>query len=193
MSVAAPRAHTASRSYIALLRGINVGAAKRVSMADLRAVVTGLGFGDVRTLLNSGNVVFTTSRAVGGNVGGRIERALEERTGVWARVTMLTDSELIEIVSANPLGKIATNPSRYMVSVLASPADRKLIVPLLKREWQGEVIALGERVAYFWCPEGITKSTIAPEVARLLRDGVTTRNWATMTKLHAMLHVQSPS
>lgn len=193
MSVAAPRARTVSRSYVALLRGINLGAAKRVSMADLRAVVAGLGFGDVRTLLNSGNVVFTSSRVVGGNVGGRIERALEERTGVWARVTMLTASELTEIVSANPLGNIATNPSRYMVSVLASPAHRKLIVPLLKREWQGEAIALGERVAYVWCPAGITKSAIAVEVARLLRDGVTTRNWATMTKLHAMLHVQSPS
>lgn len=178
---------TAPRSYVALLRGINVGKAKRISMADLRATVAGLGFEHVRTLLNSGNVVFTSPRPLSDNVGGRIETALEKRTGVWARVTMLTAPELAGIVRANPLAKVATNPSRYMVAVLTSASDRKLLTPLVKREWEGEAIALGERVAYFWVPNGITKSLIAVELARLLRDGVTTRNFATMSKLHDML------
>lgn len=180
------RLANASRSYVALLRGINVGAAKRVSMSDLRAVVSGLGFEDVRTLLNSGNVVFTSARPVA-NAGGRIEKALEEHTGVWARVTILSGSELVQIVDANPLEKLAKDPSRLMVSVLNNAGDRRLLAPLVKRDWGDEAIALGERVAYVWCPNGTIKGIVFHELARILRDAVTTRNWATITKLHAML------
>jgi len=172
--------------HVALLRGINVGAAKRVSMSDLRAVVSGLGFENVRTLLNSGNVVFTTARPAT-DIGGRIEKALEEHTGVWARVTVLRGSELVQIVDSNPLASFTKHASRLMVSVLNSAADRRRLEPLVKRDWGDEAIALGERVAYVWCPNGTIKSVVFHELARIVRDAVTTRNWATMTKLHAML------
>src|SRR5207247_1514794 len=86
---------------VALIRGINVGRAKRVAMADLRVLVEGLGYGDVRTLLNSGNVVFTTPRAAPGNAAARIEKALATELGVSARVTVLTAKELADAVSAN--------------------------------------------------------------------------------------------
>ena len=69
-------------THVALLRGINVGRAKRVAMADLRSLVERLGYTDVRTLLNSGNVVFTSTSARSGGAEARIEAAIAARLGV---------------------------------------------------------------------------------------------------------------
>jgi uncharacterized protein (DUF1697 family) len=172
--------------HIALIRGINVGHAKRVSMADLRALVEGLGYGDVRTLLNSGNVLFSASDVASSDAAARIERALEEQLGVAARVTVLTAAELATVVADNPLLAVADNPSRLMVAVLANPRDRALLEPLLAQDWAPEALALGARVAYLWCPEGVIASRLSEAVGRALGDAVTTRNWATVTKLHAL-------
>ena len=103
-------------THAALLRGINVGRAKRVAMADLRAIIEGLGCRDVRTLLNSGNVVFSSSGAAG-EIAARIERALVSRLGVESRVTVLTARELETVVADQPFGAVVTNPSRLMVAV----------------------------------------------------------------------------
>jgi len=172
---------------VALLRGINVGKAKRVSMADLRALVEGLGYRDVRTLLNSGNVVFTVPTKAGGRPGPRIEQALADQLGVSARVTVLTAAEVRAAVAANPLGKVATDPSRLLVSVLRDPVDMARLEPLTKQVWGDDVLVLGPRVAYVWCPGGILESPLAAAVGQALGDGVTTRNWGTMIKLQALL------
>lgn len=173
-------------TMVALIRGINVGRAKRVAMADLRALVGDLGYGDVRTLLNSGNAVFTARRGAADDAAARIESAMTKRLGVSARVTVLTAAELAAIVARPPLRGIADNPSRLLVTVLTRPADRSRLAPLAKQDWAPEAMALGARVAYLWCPEGVLASRLAEAIGRLLGDGATTRNWATMTKLHAL-------
>jgi uncharacterized protein (DUF1697 family) len=173
-------------THVALLRGINVGRAKRIAMADLRALVEDLGYRDVRTLLNSGNVVFTTPRGVRGAADARIEKAMAARLGVSARVTVLTVAELAAVVARNPLGTLARNPSLMLVAVLRTPSDRSRLAPLAKQDWAPEALALGPRVAYLWCPGGSLKGRLWPGVERVLGDAVTTRNWATMTKLHAL-------
>ena len=175
---------------VALMRGVNVGRAKRVAMAELRALVEELGYSDVRTLLNSGNVVFTTPRAAPGNAAARIEKALAARLGVSARITVLTAAELAAMVAENPLGEIANDPSRLVVCVLANPADRSRLKPMLKLDWGKEALAIGTRVAYVWCPDGILASRVLEAVNRMLGDAVTTRNWATVTKLHALTQDQ---
>ncbi len=174
---------------MALLRGINVGQAKRIAMADLRALVTALGFGDVQTLLNSGNVVFTASPAKARAAATRIEQAVSDELGVPSRVTVLSAPELTAIIAANPLLGIADNPSRLMVSVCASNADARRLEPLQAQSWTPDVLAVGERVAYMWYPHGSIDSALAKAVARAMGDAVTTRNWATMLKLHALLSV----
>lgn len=168
---------------VALLRGINVGRAKRVAMADLRALVEELGYRDVRTLLNSGNIVFTLPDTRRTDPAGLIERALADRAGVSSRVTVLTAAELGAVVRDNPLGVWADNPSRFFVAFLRRPADRSRLTPLLDRDWGAERLAVGTRVAYVWCPDGILESALYEAVGRALGDGVTTRNWATVTKL----------
>jgi uncharacterized protein (DUF1697 family) len=172
---------------IALLRGINVGTAKRVGMAELRALVQGLGFGDVRTLLNSGNVVFSAPKAKTGGAAGRIQKAIETKLGVTARVMVVSAEELAEVVAANPLLEIADNPSRLMVAILGEAADRAKLADVLKKDWAGERIALGPgRSFYMWAPQGVIESKLNAAVSKALRDGVTTRNWATVLKLNAM-------
>jgi uncharacterized protein (DUF1697 family) len=170
-----------AKTQIALLRGINVGKAKRISMAELRAAVEGLGYTEVRTLLNSGNIVFASPRR--DDAAARIEKAMAETLKVSARVTVISAEELAAAVAVNPLGRLADNPSRMLVAVWREPSDRKRLVPLTKRDWKPDAFALGTRVAYLWCPDSILESPLADAVARELRDGVTMRNWATMTKL----------
>jgi len=169
-------------TQIALLRGINVGRAKRVAMADLRALVEGLGYKDVRTLLNSGNVVFTVPGAAKGDPASRIEEALETKLGLSSRVTVLTAAELDAIVAGNPLLDVADDPSRLLVAYF-EPQARARLKTLAQQEWAPEVLAVREGVAYVWFPQGILKSRLGES---LLRDATTTRNWATILKLHAL-------
>ena len=94
--------------YVALLRGINVGRAKRIAMGDLRAVVERLGFTEVRTLLNSGNVVFTGATAKPQEIATRIEEALASRLGVSSATIVLTGDDVQTIVDDRPNWKSAT-------------------------------------------------------------------------------------
>lgn len=177
--------------YVALLRGINVGRAKRVAMGDLRAMVEGLGYGGVRTLLNSGNVVFTAPAAAAGRVAARIEEAMATTLGVTARVTVFTAAELEQVVAGNPLLDIAGDPSRFLVAFLNDPADRAKLDPLLTHDWAPDVLAVGHRAAYLWCAGGILESRLAQAVGRVLASAVTTRNWATVLKLNALAQAQN--
>jgi uncharacterized protein (DUF1697 family) len=171
---------------IALIRGINVGKAKRIAMADLRALFEGLGYSDVRTLLNSGNVVFTAARETQAKAAARIENALTTEIGVPARVTVITAKELATAITENPLLNVAKDHSRLLVAVLSNPADRTKLEPLKKQDWAPEALAIGTRVAYLWCADGILASRLAAGVGRILGDGMTARNWATVQKLHAL-------
>jgi len=175
---------------IALIRGINVGRAKRVDMKALREAFAAMGYTDVATLLNSGNVVFGASasapRESAQRAEARIEEAILGRFGFGARVTVITAAELAGMVAGNPLGEVARDPSRYLVAVLKKAEDRARIEPLSQQDWSPEAFALGARAAYLWCPEGILASRAAEALNRALGDAVTARNWATMTKLHAL-------
>jgi uncharacterized protein (DUF1697 family) len=173
-------------THVALLRGINVGTAKRVAMTELRDVMTGLGYQDVRTLLNSGNVVFSAP-ARGGDPGRRIEKEIEKQLGVSSRVTVLTAAELDVAVRGNSLLKVATHPSRLLVGALATRDDRSLLEPLTRKRWGLERLALGERVCYLWCPEGIIKSPLMKAVDRTVGDAITSRNWSTIQKLQGLV------
>jgi uncharacterized protein (DUF1697 family) len=175
-------------TYVALLRGVNIGrSSKRVAMADLRALVERLGYRGVRTILNSGNVVFSGSRAPAPRVASQLELALEKQLGAPVRVIVLTASELAAAAAANPLRAIASNPSRLVFAAPADPKDLARLKPLLARDWSPEALAVGPRAAYFWCPGGFADSPIAEAVRRALGDSVTMRNWATVDKLLALL------
>jgi uncharacterized protein (DUF1697 family) len=179
-------------AYVALLRGINVGKAKRVAMADLRALLADLGYEGARTLLNSGNIAFRAPNGKAGAIASRIEEAMPARLGVASKVTVLAAAELAAIVEANTLASVASNPSRLQVAVLANAKDGAKLEPLLAQDWGAEKLALGPRCAFLWCPDGVLASRLTEAVGRALGDAVTTRNWATITKLHALAEEMEP-
>lgn len=170
--------------YVALIRGINnIGAARRVAMADLRALFGGLGFDDVRTLLNSGNVVFSAPGLGRREILGRIEAGLADELGLASRVILLSGREVARAVRENPFSRIATNPSRFLVVVPRRRSDRERLRSLLRKRWAPERLALGDRVAYLWCASGVGGSALWASVDRALDRSATARNFATMTKL----------
>lgn len=172
---------------VALIRGINVGRSKRVPMADLRSLVADFGHADVRTVLNSGNVVFTAKDDTPAELATQIEKALLMRLDVTARVVVLTDAEMSAVMSENTLIDKADDPSKLIVAVPLAAADCSKLEPLLDQDWDEDAIALGSRAAYLWCAGGILESRLPPSVGRALKEAVTTRNWATMTKLHELM------
>jgi uncharacterized protein (DUF1697 family) len=172
---------------VALLRGVNVGGAKRVPMADLRKIVEALGYTDVRTLLNSGNVVFTVPPGASSDAAMRIEKAIERRLGVSTRVTVLMGKEVAAAVRKNPLGSVAHDPARLLVLAFPDPKAMARLKPLAKESWEPEILALGSRVAYLWCAGGIVESRLWSAASKSLRHECTARNLTTMTKLLALL------
>ncbi|MBN1424166.1 DUF1697 domain-containing protein [Candidatus Fermentibacteria bacterium] len=165
---------------IALLRGINVGrSAKRVAMADLRALLEGLGFSNVRMVLNSGNAVFHASRP---DAAG-IEEAFRSRFGFAVPVVVLTVHELDAVIAQNPLPQAEADPSKFLVAFTASAATLEKAKALLAEDWAPEAFSVGHSAAYLWCAHGIIESRLAKAFARVTADATTTRNWATVRKL----------
>jgi len=181
--------------HVALLRGVNnAGKSTRVSMADLRVLFERLGFRDVRTLLNSGNVVFSVpdsrrpvSSVRRGDVRGRIEKALAARLGLDSRVIVLSRREVAVAVQDNPLAGVAVNPSWLLVVVPGKPSDRERLRPLLEERWAPERLAIGRRAAYLWCARGVADSRLWSAVDRALGRSGTARNISTMMKLMALV------
>jgi uncharacterized protein (DUF1697 family) len=175
---------------VALLRGINVGRAKRIAMADLRALMESLGFLNVRTLLNSGNVVFDVSDSLPdrlrADMGRKIESAMTDRLGVSARILVITAAELDAIIAANPLLDVATDPSRLLVAVMSPDLERARLEPLAQRDWGADRCTVGGGAVYLWCGAGILDSELAKAFFRVPGEGMTSRNWATMLKLQAL-------
>jgi len=169
-------------TYIALLRGINVGRNKRIAMARLRELLTGLGYDDVRTLLQSGNAVFTSSRRSAEAVGAEVERAIRSELGLDVGVLIRTAAQLDAAVQANPLAAAGRDPSRLVVLFL-SDAPAKAAIPT-PEDVEPEEWHIGQREIYLWCPEGILKSALVPLFSdKQLGVQVTARNWRTVCKL----------
>lgn len=177
--------------YVALLRGINVGKAKRVPMPGLRTALEQTGYTDVRTLLVSGNVVLTPpenspGEGVRDRVADDVSRAVRKGWGHDVRVIVRTAEELADVVSTCPVPE-PENGSRFFVAFLSdSPAPGAVKPP--------DPDAIGEdgwwaraREIYVWCPNGLLDSPAMAHLNALdLGVDVTVRNWNTVVKLAAL-------
>lgn len=188
-------------TYVALLRGINVGGHNKVAMADLRAVVSSLGHTDVATYIQSGNVVFTGAvfRGAGAEptaVAGAIEGAIAGALGVQPRVVVLTCDELAQVVAANPYPEEA-DPRRLhavfrMAGVGAGEAEAvAAAVARAAAKGSRDEARLVGRTLYLRTPDGLGRSVLAVELGRAggalhARSATTVRNWATVCRLLAM-------
>ena len=173
---------------MALLRGINVGRNKRVAMADLRALLEGLGYTEVRTLLQSGNAVFASTARKPEKVAADIEAAIVAQLGLTVSVIVRTGKELHQVVDGHPFADLADNGSRMMVHFLSAAPDPELLRAHDPTVVDPDHARLGPKVVYQWCPDGILEApdVICP-IMTLLGLTVTTRNWNTVEKLAAMV------
>ena len=179
-------------SHVALLRGINVGGRNKVAMPALRAVVESLGHTDVATYIQSGNVVFTATDGEPGALAEELERAIESELGVPARVVVLSRDELAEVARANPYPDELNPKALHAVFLVDEPGDalRELVAAECARAGErgsrDEAKAVG-RTLYVHTPDGYGRSDMAARLLRAKAATGTGRNWATVTKLLAML------
>jgi uncharacterized protein (DUF1697 family) len=171
---------------IVLLRGVNLGARNRIAMPALREALAEAGFDDVRTYLQSGNVVLTSDKRPE-QVARACERAIEDRFGLEIDVVVRTRNELEKVVRANPLGKVAKNPKRYQVTFLAGKPDAKIRSKLETAAVEPEQFAVKGREIYAWHPDGVGRSKLATLLSgRGLGVTATARNWTTVESLLAL-------
>jgi len=155
-------------------------------MADLRALLVGLGYEGVRTHLQSGNVVLKT-KVSAEQVQRTIERAIADELGEDVEIFVRTRDELAEVIARNPLGDVADNPSRYLVSFLSAEPDPALVREAAGVEVGSERFVVHGREIYAWHPDGVHTSKLAKVLSeRRLGVTATARNWNTVTKLLAL-------
>ena len=169
--------------HVVLLRGINIGSRNRVSMPKLREVLEGAGFGDVKTYLQSGNVVLSTPKKADA-VRRECERLIERELGLDIDVVVRSRAELAKVVERDPLGKVAKNPKRYQVSFLAGRPPAGLKGKLEAAAVESERFVIHGREVYAWHPDGVARSKLWALLAgKQLGVTATSRNWTTVTKL----------
>ncbi len=166
---------------VALLRGINLGSKRRIAMGDLRALFAELGYEDVRTVLASGNVVFTGPKA---KAREKLEKGIAERFDMQVDVVVRTMAELQAVVDADPFGDAVDNPTRYFVAFLDGKPKAARLKELGEEDFAPDRFAAGEREIYAWCPEGMQNSKLMKALGKPgLAGTATVRNWATVNKL----------
>ncbi len=171
---------------VGLVRGINVGASTRVAKGDLIAAFEDAGLRDVVTLLQSGNAVFTADEELTGAVAERVEAGLTSRSGVAARVLLLTEERFRAVAAANPLVAVADDDARLVVTFLDHAVPESLVLPA-DEETAPELVRAGERAVYQWCPLGVSKSVLPAAFWRAVGPVATGRNQRTVARLLAEL------
>jgi uncharacterized protein (DUF1697 family) len=172
--------------YAALLRGINVGGHNKVPMAELRAVLTGLGYADLATHLQSGNAIFS-SQAPAAELEVDIAAAVAARCGVSCAVMVRAGAELAAAVRESPLGHEPENPSRYFVAFLSTQPAAQVLKALDGVSFEPDALWVRGREAYLWCPAGAAETKLTnAALQKRLGVAATARNWNTVTKLASM-------
>ncbi|WP_405088010.1 DUF1697 domain-containing protein [Microbispora sp. NBC_01389] len=166
--------------YVALLRGINVNPATAVAMADLKALLEGLGHGNVRTHLRSGNALFTAD-GDSEPIADAIERGLQEELGLSTTVILRTAEQLRGVVERNPLE--VRDPARFAVVFLARPPDREGLTSIDPAAYAPEEMLVGERELYVYFPDGLRRPKLPPLLEKHSAGPATMRNWNTVTRL----------
>jgi uncharacterized protein (DUF1697 family) len=177
---------SAPKTFVALLRGINLAGRNKVSMAELRSALESLGLEDVATYIQSGNVVF---RGRGGvrDLAASIENGIEEALGIDVVVLLRTPAELRKVAAGNPFLRAGADPSKLHVVFLSGKPTKKAAAGLdPDRSPPGE-FKLGGREVYLHLPTGFGRSKLTVDYfERQLGVSGTARNWKTVTKLVAL-------
>ena len=171
-------------TYVALLRGINLGSRNKIRMADLRELVEGLGHRNVRTHILSGNVLFESGRRGVGALERELEKAIKKRFGFDVAVLVRTADELEDVVRKNPLTHATGEGSRLFVLFTDRDPPKERLEGIDPKAYEPEEFAVGDRVIYAWFRQGLQGSKLSGALSgERLGVTMTNRNWNTVTKL----------
>jgi uncharacterized protein (DUF1697 family) len=174
--------------HIALLRAVNVGGIK-VSMTDLKALLVDLGFEDVRTLLNSGNVVFRGNSKTDADLETLLETEFAKKAGRPTEFFVRTAEEWKSIVARNPMTDQARRDPGHLLVVVLKRAPSHQEVDELRAAIPGpEVVKADGKQAYIYYPAGVGQSKLTAKlIEKKLDSPGTGRNWNTVLKLATMV------
>jgi len=173
---------------ISLLRGVNLGGHRKVKMDDLRALYVSLGFQDVQTYINSGNVIFRTAGRDLARLRNQIEDAIERACGFRSDVILRTPADLRGVIARNPFAaRAGMDPSRLAIHFLAAAPGAAAREQVLAIKGNPEELHIDGRELYIYYPNGMARPKLSlPLVEKTLQTSGTSRNWNTVRKLLEM-------
>lgn len=172
--------------HVALLRGINLGGHRRISMPELHDVLEADGYEDVVTLLQSGNVV-VKARGPAKELGPALEALIRRELGVDPLVVVRTHAQLGSVIEGNPFPAAAEHPRLFQVSFLSAAPKAAVVREIEGADWSPDAVAFRGREIYADYPRGMQKSKLGRTLTdKRLGVTATARNWNTVLKLHEL-------
>jgi uncharacterized protein (DUF1697 family) len=175
------------QTYIALLRGINVGGHHKLPMKALRGLLENLGLQNVQTYIQSGNVVFQSQEADTEELASQISAAIEKHHGFEPRILILTAAEMETAVRANPFPEAEAEPKSLHLFFLVAIPDSPDLARLDELKNDNEQFELIDKVFYLHAPDGIGRSKLVEKVGKYINVSMTARNWRTVSKIMEMV------
>jgi uncharacterized protein (DUF1697 family) len=174
--------------FAVFLRAVNLGSHNKVSMPKLRDLAADLGYADVATYVQSGNLVISAEKAKAAAVETAVSDALRRELGLDVDVMVRSRKELAAVIAANPLEDLADDPKMLHVNFLAKQPSAAARKACDRDEFLPERFEFGDRCVYLWYPNGSGRSKMAaaPWGKRLGVKG-TSRNWRTVTTMLELL------
>src|SRR5215218_7256138 len=174
------------KTYIALLRGINVGGTNVLPMKDLVSLLENIGSQNVKTHIQSGNAVFQSEEENASLLSNKIRATIKKSYGFEPQVLLLEPEEIERAVESNPFPEAESEPKTLHVHFLASMPKNPDLDALKSIESERERFVLKDGVLYLHAPDGIGRSKLAANAEKLLGVPVTSRNWRTVRKIMDM-------
>lgn len=175
-------------TYVSLLRGINVSGQKKIRMEDLRALYEDLGYGDVRSYIQSGNVVFTSGEKSAERLAASITGAIDQHYGFEVPVIIRTGKQMLAVSESNPyLERKGIDETKLHVCFLSGKANPAALKTIPTRDIHTEEITPAGKELYLHYPDGMGRSKLSNTyLERKLGLTATTRNWKTVKTLTEM-------
>ncbi len=173
-------------TYIALLRGINVGGHHKVPMITLKEELKKIGFNNILTLLNSGNVIFESENTVIQEIEEMISTHLEQFFGFKIPVLVRKGSDIVNLVKQQPFSEInITKDTRLYITFLKENNTKSIVTPWASEDQSFQIVGLENNMVYSVLDLSKTKTPKGMEVLeKLFSKEITTRNWNTVVKLN---------
>jgi uncharacterized protein (DUF1697 family) len=176
------------RTYIALFRGINVGGKNILPMKELVSLMQQLGFSDVKSYIQTGNVVFRSHHTNSDELGKQISARIKQHFGFAPQILILTQKEMEAAVAANPFPEAVTDGKTLHLFFLISPAQAPQLSRINEIQGPNEQFTLKDQVFYLYAPDGIGRSKLAANIGKLLGVSVTARNWNSACRILEIAH-----